>query len=159
MNLDDRFRVHSISDDGVNDAIAATENSLWGVQVGIQGACLKTTRCWLDFDLKGGIYNNDASLDYTLNSFDNDEDQSFLGAADRTAFVGDISIVGHWQVTPWLVFNLGYQAIFVDGVALGLSNVANPPFLDGIDAPPTTQFDDSGRLVFHGPTIGVMGIW
>src|SRR4029450_8656239 len=123
------------------------------------GPSLKTTRAWLDFDLKGGIYNNNASLDYSLNSFDNDEDKSFVGAADRTAFVGDISLVAHWQMTPWLVFNLGYQAIFVDGVALGLSNIANPPFLDGIDNPPTTQFDDSGRIVFHGPTIGLMGIW
>ena len=62
-------------------------------------------------------------------------------------------------MTPWLVFNVGYQAVFVEGVALGLSNVENPPFDDGIDDPPTTQFDDSGRLVYHGPVIGLMGIW
>jgi|GEM_PF-1288458 len=159
MNLDDRFRVHTLSDDGANDALAATENTLWGVQLGIQGACLKTTRYWIDFDLKGGIYSNEITLDYRLERFDEPEPITFEGAANRTTFVGDISIVGHWQVTPWLVFNLGYQAIFVDGVSLGLSNIANRPFLDGIDDPPTTQFDDSGRILFHGPTIGVMGIW
>ena len=159
MKLDDRFRVHSTNAGGENDLLVATENDLWGLQIGIQGACLKTTRFWIDFDLKGGIYNNDTAIDYELDSFNAAEDVSFVGAKDRTTFMGDISIIGHWQMTPWLVFNLGYQAIFLDGVTLGLSNVANPPFLDGIDNPLTTQFDDSGRIVFHGPTIGLMGIW
>jgi hypothetical protein len=159
MNLDDRFRVVSTGDGGVNDLLVETENELWGLQLGIQGSCLKTTRYWIDFDLKGGIYSNETTVFYDLIAAGPAPDPTFEGEANRTTFVGDISIVGHWQMTPWLVFNLGYQAIFVDGVALGLSNAENPPFLDGIDDPATTQFDDSGRILFHGPTIGLMGVW
>lgn len=159
MNLDDRFRVHTTNAGGENDALAETENTLWGLQLGIQAACLKTTRFWVDFDLKGGIYNNEASLFYNLDSFDDASDVlGVTGDASRTSFVGDIAIVGHWQMTPTVAFNLGYQAIFVNGVALGLDNIANPPFADGIDDPPTTQFDDSGHLVFHGAIIGLTWI-
>ena len=159
FNIDDRFRIVGTNATGVNDLLVETENTLWGLQIGIQGACLKTTRYWVDFDLKGGIYSNEAELFYDLIAADDTLSEQFVGDANRTSFVGDISIVGHWQMTPWLVFNLGYQAVFVEGVALGLSNVENPPFLDGIDDPATTQFDDSGRLVYHGPVIGLMGVW
>ena len=136
LNIDDRFRIVGTNATGDNDLLVETENTLWGLQLGIQGACLKTTRFWLDFDLKGGIYSNEATLDYNLLAANPASDADFQGDANRTSFVGDISIIGHWQMTPWLVFNLGYQAVFVEGVALGLSNVENPPFLDGIDDPP-----------------------
>jgi hypothetical protein len=159
MQIDDRFRLHSTNALGENDVLSETENTLLGVQIGITGDFLIHPRFWITADIKGGIYNNDASLNYVLDSFDPLEDAAFVGAAERTAFVGDFSVVAHWQMTPWLAFNLGYQATFVEGLALGFKNVQNPPFLDGINPPPSTQFDDSGRLVYHGPVIGLMAIW
>lgn len=156
MNIDDRFRLHSTNAGGENNVLSETENSMWGVQIGIAGDFMIHPRYWINVDLKGGMYHNEINLDYNLDSFDAAEDRVFAGFRQRTAWVGELSIVGHWQITPNMVFNLGYQAIAVDGLALGFENVANQPFLNGINPPPTTQFDDSGQLVYHGPIIGLL---
>jgi hypothetical protein len=156
MSIDDRFRLHSTNAGGENDVLSETENKMIGVQIGVAGDFMIHPRYWINVDLKGGMYNNEITLNYNLDSFDDAQDQVFPGFRQRTTWVGELSIVGHWQVTPNLVFNLGYQAIGVDGLALGFENVANQPFLDGINPPPTTQFDDSGHLVYHGPIIGLL---
>ena len=156
MRIDDRFRLHSTNAGGENDVLSETRNNMLGIQIGVAGDFMIHPRYWINVDLKGGMYNNEANLNYNLNSFDAAEDRVFAGFRQRTAWVGELSIVGHWQITPNMVFNLGYQAIAADGLALGFENVANQPFLDGINPPPTTQFDDSGSLVYHGPIIGLL---
>jgi hypothetical protein len=156
LRIDDRFRLHSLSAAGENDVLSETRNNMLGVQIGVNGDFLIHPRFWINADLKGGMYNNEVNLNYNLDSFNAASDQTFTGFHQRTAWVGELSVVGHWQITPNMVFNLGYQAIFADGLALGFKNVANQPFLDGINPPPTTQFDDSGHLVYHGPIIGLL---
>jgi hypothetical protein len=156
MNIEDRFRLHSISVAGENDVLSETQNEMLGVQIGIAGDFLIHPRFWINADLKGGMYNNEATLNFNLDSFNPVEDRVFVGFRERTAWVGELSVIGHWQVTPRMVFNLGYQAIWADGLALGFENVANQPFLNGINPPPTTQFDDGGHLVYHGPVIGLL---
>ena len=76
------------------------------------------------------------------------------GTRDRTAWVGDISVVANWQMTPWLTFRAGYQAIFINGVALAQDQVRSP-LINNAPGP----FDDSGRVAYHGPIIGLMGMW
>jgi hypothetical protein len=132
-----------------------TENDMVGVQIGIQGQCLKTTRWWFDFDLKGGIFTNDASVTTVLLATTNGADVTTGGAAgaDRTVWMGDISLTWNWQMTPTCAFRIGYQAIFLNGLALAPNNaVANADLLTGS----TARLDDSGELAYHGPTIGLV---
>jgi hypothetical protein len=156
FSIDDRFRLHSTNNLGENDVLSETRNRMLGVQIGTCGDFMIHPRYWISVDLKGGMYNNEINLNYNLDSFDPAEDRTFVGFRQRTAWVGELAIVGHWQITPNMVFNLGYQAIGIDGLALGFENVANQPFLNGINPPPTTQFDDSGQIVYHGPIIGLL---
>ena len=63
-----------------------------------------------------------------------------------------------YQVTHHVTFDLGYHAIFVEGVALALDN-ANTGF-----PPPTIDnrsvfLDDGGSLVLDGLKIGVNLRW
>jgi hypothetical protein len=126
-----------------------TENDMWGVQVGLQAQCLKTTRWWLDVDLKGGMYNNAALVATDLGGVGG------FGERDRTAWVGDLSMALNWQATPNIAFRIGYQGLFMSGLALAPQNaVANADLIGTGGA----RLDDSGEVTYHGPTIGVVWI-
>jgi hypothetical protein len=140
-----------------NDLQVNTENDLYGVQIGIQATCLKTTRWWLDFDLKGGIYNNATSVATDFIQTTNGADVFGGGTAsrDRTAWVGDLSISLNWQMTPTCAWRIGYQGIFINGLALAPDNAVGNTDLILTD---TARLDDSGELAYHGPTIGMVWI-
>ncbi len=152
MQIDDAFRL-VVTNGTTDDIQAEAENTLWGVQVGIAGDWLVHPRFWINTDLKIGIYDNQSSLNYVASGA-----APIVGEGNNTAFVGDIAIVGHWQMTPWLAFNLGYQFLIVDGIANGFDNVEVPPFNAGLD-PTATRYDQTGQITFHGPTIGLMAVW
>jgi hypothetical protein len=99
------------------------------------------------------MYNNQVVLD---TSFINGgaETGASIGR-DRTAWVGDISMVANWQMTPNWTFRIGYQALFMNGLALGHDNLVGNADLFGVN---DARLDDSGELALHGPTIGVMWI-
>src|SRR5439155_1920468 len=86
-----------------------TTNNLWGAQLGIEFAVLISPRWWFDFDFKGGIYNDQISVN---NSFSQNNAAPTLvtDTRNRTAFVGDIALVANWQMTPYWVLRAGYQA-------------------------------------------------
>jgi hypothetical protein len=58
-------------------------------------------------------------------------------------------------MTPNLVFNLGYQATFVQGVAIAYENLQTDNTL--LRTGPGV-LNDSGNLVYHGPVIGLMWV-
>lgn len=137
-----------------NDLRVNTENDLYGMQIGIQALCLKTTRWWLDVDLKGGIYNNSTSV---LTDFQQTGSPGGGGfdERDRTAWVGDISVALNWQMTPNCAFRVGYQGIFINGLALAPDNaIANADLI----LTDTARLDDGGELAYHGPTIGLVWV-
>jgi hypothetical protein len=139
-------------DDTTNDVQFNTANDMWGVQLGIAGAFLKTTRFWCDFDLKGGIYSNEASQT-TSYLLDGVEQGPFSVTRNRTSWVGDLSIVGNWQMTPRIVLRAGYQAIFMNGVVMGQDQVQSP-LVNNIPGP----IDDAGNVAYHGPILGLTWI-
>ena len=132
-----------------NDLRIDTQNDLIGLQIGIDGAFLISTRWWVDVDLKGGIYNNSASQNSSLLSTVVPSG-SVSDSRDATAFVGDISVVANWAITPYWTFRIGYQALFVNGVALAHEQNTSPLFQNtpGI-------LNDAGEICYHGPIIGL----
>ena len=158
MQINDQFNFLSVADlplatGTINDVQVNTENELIGVQIGIQGAWLVTTRWWMDLDLKGGIYQNNASQETSFIVDTGPLDETITAVEqDRTAWVGDLSLTANWQMTPTLSFRVGYQALFVHGIALGAQNLeANV----GVLPAGPTILDDRGEIVYHGPTIGL----
>ncbi|MCI0358957.1 MAG: BBP7 family outer membrane beta-barrel protein [Planctomycetaceae bacterium] len=137
-----------------NDLQVNTENDLYGVQIGIQALCLKTTRWWLDVDIKGGIYNNSTSVLTDFQQTGSPGGGGFV-ERDRTAWVGDITVALNWQMTPTCAFRVGYQGIFINGLALAPDNAINNADLILTD---TARLDDSGELAYHGPTIGLVWV-
>ena len=81
---------------------------------------------------------------------------TFADDQNRTAWLGDLSLVANFQMTPWLVARIGYQALFLSGLAVASDNIeTNNALLSG----GPIQLNDSSNGVFHGPLIGLMGNW
>lgn len=139
----------------INNAIVDTRNELWGFQVGFATNWMVTTRFWLETDLRGAICSNDASQTTVYTNTDENSAVTVFntGAAqDRTAFTGDLALIGNWQVTPYMVFRAGYQASMVTGLALASENLQtnNALLRNGPGV-----LVDSGELVYHGPVVGI----
>jgi len=165
LRIDDSFRflaTNGVAGPNTNDIQAATQNTLWGVQVGIAGDWMIHPRFWINTDLKFGMYDNQSSLSRLVTlPATVPATPAIQGTGRNTALVGDMSFVGHWQMTPNLVFNIGYQLLIVDNIATGIDNVLQPLFPPA--APPglgpQTNYDKTGQITFHGPVIGLMAIW
>ena len=138
-----------------NSAIVQTENDMAGVQIGIDMDILVSARFFMDFELKGGILQNIASQSTSYTNIDSAGAVSVFdtGASQhRTAFFGDVMVTGNWQMGPNWSLRLGYQAIFINGVALGPQNFQTNNSL--LQTGPG-QLDDSGEAIYHGPLLGV----
>lgn len=157
MRLAEQFNFSSIADQPAPGGTAIdiqsnTTNDLWGVQVGLEGAWLVSQRWWFDFVMKGGIFNDHITA--TNNVVNNGVPTLITDTRDRTAWVGDLALTANWQMTPWLTFRAGYQALFFNGLGLAQEQVSSA-LLTNTPGP----LNDSGKIAIHGPTIGLMAYW
>lgn len=137
--------------DSNHDVSVRTNNSMFGIQIGALSQFLVVDRGWIDFEIKGVMFFNNASnqIESSVQSF-----PAITNAqADRTAFMGDLSLMFNYQIAPAWTFQLGYNAIWLNGVALASENflVDVNTLVSGPGA-----LDASGRVVYHGPTIGMV---
>jgi hypothetical protein len=158
MKLDDQFNFLSQSNNPgnvvTNNASVQTHNDMLGVQLGFETAWMVHPRYWIEGDFKAALCNNHATQSTAYDVTTNGALASFPTGItqNRTALIGDISVIGSWQMTPSLVFRAGYQALFVQGAALGPENLQTNNFLLQ-NGPP--QLNNSGNVVIHGPIIGI----
>src|SRR5690606_2777339 len=142
----------------VNRAFIDTTNEMIGVQIGMLSQF--TTyweNGWIDFEIKGGIYHNEATMRSAYEAADgaNAPIGSFVGSDDhdRTSFLGEISLSYTHQFTRNLSVRLGYNAFWLTGVALASENLSND--IEILSLGPA-HIDHSGDVVYHGPTLGVI---
>lgn len=139
-----------------NSANVQTGNDMYGVQIGIDMDFLVSARFYYDFELKGGIMQNFASQNTSYTNIDSAGTISVFDTGNsqhRTSFFGDLSLTGNWQMAPNLSLRFGYQAIFLNGIALGPQNFQTNNSL--LRTGPG-QLDDSGEAIYHGPVLGLM---
>lgn len=140
----------------VNDVNVQTRNDLFGFQLGYLAQLLVADRAWIDVDLKGAIFGNRAEQSTVYTNTNNvGVTTVFPGRADgnRTAFLGDLSVVFNYQCAPSWTFRVGYNAIGLTGVALGHENFNSD--VNILQLGPAA-IDHSGSVVYHGPTIGLV---
>jgi hypothetical protein len=160
LNLDERFGYVTQSETPVvgtvNSALINTSNEMFGVQIGLLSQFTTYWESgWIDFELKGGIYHNEAEMrsDYERSNGNGAVPVSFVGtdAYDRTSFLGELSLHYNHQITSNLSMRLGYNAFWLSGVALASENL-NPGL--GILSSGPAQINHAGDMVYHGPSIG-----
>lgn len=160
LQIDESLGYHSESafpapGGAVNDLNVATNNAMIGAQLGLTMHFLILPQFWIDWDLKGGIYNNHASQRSVYQNIDAAGAQTSFannGHRDDTSYSGDVRIISNFQILPQLTLRMGYQATFVNSVATAVGNFQSnvdivrlgPGFLDTRD-----------NVIYHGPVLGL----
>jgi len=163
-NVQDRFEYRSLSAapllDGTAGAVdVEASNAMFGPQLGGAMEFHIERRAWIRFEGKAaGLYNHAGrQTDFAFSplagpaAFTTDE-----RSQGRLAFVGDIEASCIWSFTPSIVGRVGYQAIFIDGVALGSQNFSSSASALGADGAEVVR---NGNLTFHGPFAGLTVTW
>src|SRR5208282_5178243 len=95
---------------------AHTNNNLWGPQIG--GVITYGHQdVWLQFEGKAALCENDANRDLSTNLGGVQTTRPRL-YYDGTATVADINATLLWHCTAALTTRVGYQALWVDQIAL-----------------------------------------
>ncbi len=139
-----------------NEVAIRTNNEMIGFQIGLLSQFLVQPKHWVDFEMKGGIFQNHASLDRTYTTTNgNGVSDAYPGAdeLDRTSFVGELSLQWNYQFAPSWTLYLGYNALWVTGLALGSDNFESD--VDVLELGPTLM-QHSGEMVYHGPNFGLV---
>ena len=135
---------------------AHTNNNLWGPQLGglVDYGC---PDIWLRMEGKAAICNNSANRDLEANVNGADTTHPRLSQSG-TAMVADINAAVVWRPTSALTARIGYQAMWVDQVALAARNYA-PEAAALTDATADPPINARGTLIYHGPFAGLQLSW
>jgi hypothetical protein len=156
MNDKEDFHYLTTSSAAVNDVSIHTSNDMFGAQFGFLLQFLVADRAWVDVDVKGAILGNRADQNTIYTNTDNAGVTTvYPGQADvrRTSFLGDLSVVFNYQLAPSLTFRAGYNAFWLTGVALASENFNSD--INILQLGPA-GIDHGGRVVYHGPNIGLV---
>ena len=137
------------------DVNAHTNNSLWGPQIG--GVIEYGHQdVWLRVEGKAALCENDANRDLYANVSGTATTHPTV-YHDGTAEVADVSATLLWHFASAATFRIGYQAMWVDQLALAARNFeTGVASLTNATAP--VPIDMGGHLVYHGPFVGYAGV-
>ena len=153
MTVDETFGYHTESTTIPSDVTVdiTTSNTMLGAQVGFLSQFLILPKTWIDFEIKGVLFQN--AIDVT--SSYNDTGTSFSDSDDhnRTAFLGELALMYNHQVSRALTFRAGYSAIWLTQVALATQNFNDNLF---IAEQGPLEAENNGTVVYHGPSLGLV---
>ena len=154
FHLDEELNIDStVTGVGSSFYDTRTDNDLYGLQIG-----LRWKRCCHKFGFeavgKAGAFG-DSIVDRQVVSNDDDTPiRSVDFGQGHFAFVGELGLTASYHFCDCLEAMVGYNAIFVDGVALA------PDQLDFTNTPTSgTMLDRSGRVFLQGAHAGIACRW
>jgi hypothetical protein len=145
IQIDDDVTFQGTSAGGAGSLSQNVFNNLYGFQLGAEGRLFDHGGpFWLDAFVKAGVYDAHVAGNFS-------ESGSFGATAtsatlDRTAFVGEVGINAHYQLTRHLAAYAGYDLMWVDGVTLAP------------DALSTASLSNNSPL-YHGAVAGLELHW
>ncbi len=156
LNLREQFHGNLLNPTTAVDINSRTSNDLYGFQLGLDAVVLEgpSRRFRVNALAKGGVYyaRSENLVSAALFDPNNTAGGSLFGsntnAANGVAFVGELGLLGSYQVTCNTSIQLGYQLLWLQDVA-----VASEQFIQG---GPTTQVDNGGSVLYHGLNCGVV---
>jgi hypothetical protein len=153
MNIDEEFTVFSSDDvpDIFSKYRVKTSNLLVGGQIGGRARFNPLKKFAIDVWGKAGAYANMADQDTLMtDSADTEVLRDYSDSATKLAFVGELGLNLEGQIHKNVFIHGGYQAIFVNGIALAPENV---DFV-GPEAH-RKSVDCDGDAIYHGAFLGV----
>ena len=133
----------------------SADNRLHGLQFGAEANVWNNgSRLRLDSWIKAGIYYD---LIRHRSQFEIPPGNPVFTPVNQrdnnTAFLGEIGLVGVYQLTDTIAIRGGYQLLWLDGVALASEQVRTTNIITG------TGSDIHGDVFFHGALVGVEAQW
>jgi hypothetical protein len=134
-----------------------TKNNLYGFQIGAEGKLLERGRFSIGCTGKAGLFDDHAEETTTVSIY-----RILFGESDwtdRAAFVGETRVQCKYQVTQRLSLRAGYEAIWLQGIALAPGQIPNTYSHSSLD--PTkiyvqaTGVNCSSHVFYHGATVGL----
>jgi hypothetical protein len=134
-----------------------TTNNLYGFQIGADGRLFDRGRFCIDVLGKAGLFDNiiDESADVSIDRFMHRES----ALTNRAAFLGQLGVQCRYQFTPRLLGRIGYEALWLQGVALAPGQIQQTYSYITNDHR-TTYVEASGinslsGVFYHGATAGL----
>ena len=153
VELDENYSVDGMQSIGQSFSnTIRTHNHLYGFQLGAEAYLLGNCRFHVDCLAKAGIYSNAAGQNDTLL-----RPASVLDAAanaNAAAFVGELGLVGTFQLADHLAMRCGYQVMWLDGAALAPRQISVTNLATGV-----ATVDTSGNVIYHGANVGLELRW
>ncbi len=139
---------------------AKTQNNLYGAQIGVDAKLLGLGRISIDGLIKAGLFDNNATQSALVSM----EKKLYPTQAttNRPAFVGEAELQLKYQLAKGLAFKLGYEALWLDGVALAPGQIretyTTSPSLASPSTPVTARalgVNTGSNVLFQGATAGL----
>jgi len=164
FKLDEDFQYIAINDtNGLADFDVNTNNSLTGFQMGGDLWFCVIPGLRLGCEGKAGIFGNHASQGTTITATSLVTPFAETAKVDDVAFVGNIDLMMLYRINYNWTFKLGYQFLFVDGVALASENFnpTPPAVFAGVPGNIIRQptINDNGNVFYHGLMAGLEFMW
>jgi hypothetical protein len=125
-----------------------TKNNLYGFQIGADGLIWDRGCFSIDGLLKAGVFGNHAEQTTGVNS------GGILGMYDastnHTSFLGEVGLQCKYQVTCSLTLRAGYEAIWLQGVALAPGQILESNVPAGV-----VGINSNSGVFYHGATAGL----
>jgi hypothetical protein len=134
-----------------------TKNNLYGFQIGAEGKLFERGRFSIGCTGKAGVFDNHAEETTTASIY-----RILFGESDSTdhvAFVGEVGVQCKYQVTQQLSLRAGYEAIWLQGVALAPGQIPQTVTHDSL-LPQEIYLQPLGvncgsGVFYHGATAGL----
>jgi hypothetical protein len=141
-----------------NSIHVATDNQMVGPQIGALFELYTDNRWWLNTEIKAAVLNNHATTSTAYTNTINGASNSYFSKVteDHTAFAGELSITALYRWTPHFNTRVGYQALWLEGMALAPNNFNTN--INIVRQGPAQLSHDAG-VVYHGPFAGVELGW
>ena len=101
-----------------------TRNYLYGFQIGADGKLCEYRRFSLDIVAKAGLFDNVADETAGVSIYRTVYGES--ATTTHAAFVGEIDLACRYQIAPTLSLKLGYEVLWLEGVALAPGQIRKP---------------------------------
>ena len=131
-----------------------TTNNLYGFQIGADGKIFERGRFSIGVLAKAGIFDNNAEQT-TAVSVIAKQVRSGSASTNHAAFVGETGLQCKYQVTERLLLRAGYEAIWLQGVALAPGQIQETCC---VVAPMSVQalgVNCNSAVFYHGATAGL----
>ncbi len=133
-----------------------TRNNLYGLQIGGEWKILNGGRFSINGLVKAGIFDNNAIENTGVSIYRTVYWES--ASTNQAAFLGEIGLRCKYQVTKALSLNAGYEAMWLQGVALAPAQIPQTvshgtPYPDVYVQ--SLGIDSRSGAFFHGATVGL----